>query len=178
LRGSFWERTRGSTTISFWPSVRSGQTQWFAWHQDLGYWPAATPDTSTVTCSLALDHATPDNGCLRVVPGSHLEPTLRAQRPAGWSTAPELREEAHTLSVDLKPSDRVVALPVYRGDITLHDERIVHGSSGNHSEGWRRTYVIAFRNQRTAEYERSIGFTHSHKDTINWKTHLEALRTD
>jgi len=24
-------------------------------------------------------------------------------------------------------------------------------------------------------YERDIGFTHSHNDSINWKTHLEAL---
>jgi ectoine hydroxylase-related dioxygenase (phytanoyl-CoA dioxygenase family) len=147
----------------------------FAWHQDLGYWPSGTPDTRTVTCSLALDDATTENGCLEVVPGSHLEAKLRPHRPAAWSTRPELRDEAHILSVELFPEDRIVALPVPRGSITVHNERIVHGSRGNSSDGWRRTYVVAHRSRATVAYERSIGFTHSHNDRINWKTNLEAL---
>jgi phytanoyl-CoA hydroxylase len=147
----------------------------FAWHQDLGYWPTGTPDTRTVTCSLALDDATLENGCLQVVPGSHREAALRPHRPSTWSSSPELRDEAHTLTVELRPADTVVPLPVRRGSITVHNERIVHGSLGNRTDGWRRTYVVAFRSQQTVEYERSIGFTHSHNDAINWKTHLEAL---
>lgn len=147
----------------------------FAWHQDLGYWPSGTPDTRTVTCSLALDDATPENGCLRVVPGSHLENDLRPHRPSAWSTSPELRAEAHTLTVELRRTDEVVALPLARGSITVHNERIVHGSAGNQTNGWRRTYVIAHRSRRTVAHERSIGFTHSHNDIINWQTHLEAL---
>jgi ectoine hydroxylase-related dioxygenase (phytanoyl-CoA dioxygenase family) len=147
----------------------------FAWHQDLGYWPTGTPDTRTVTCSLALDDATPQNGCLQVVPGSHREAELRPHRPSAWSSSPELREEAHTLTVELRPADHIVSLPVRRGSITVHNERIVHGSPGNGTDGWRRTYVVAFRSRRTVAYERSIGFTHSHNDVINWKTHLEAL---
>jgi hypothetical protein len=147
----------------------------FSWHQDLGYWPAGTPDTRTVTCSLALDDATTENGCLQVVPGSHLEARLRPHRPAAWTTSPELRAEAHTLTVELTPADRLVSLPVPRGGITVHNERIVHGSAGNHTDGWRRTYVLAHRSRQTVAYERSIGFTHSHNDTINWKTELEAL---
>lgn len=147
----------------------------FAWHQDLGYWPTGTPDTRTVTCSLALDDATPDNGCLQVVPGSHREPSLRPHRPSAWSTSPGLREEAHTLTVQLTPADEIVSLPVKRGSITVHSERIVHGSAGNSTDGWRRTYVLAHRSQSTVAYERRIGFTHSHNDAISWTTHLEAL---
>ncbi len=147
----------------------------FAWHQDLGYWPTGTPDTLTVTCSLALDDATPENGCLQVVPGSHREAQLRPHRPSAWSTAPELREEAHTLTVELTEADHVVSLPVKRGSITVHNECIVHGSPGNATDGWRRTYVIAHRSRRTVAYERSIGFTHSHNDAISWTTHLQAL---
>jgi len=150
----------------------------FAWHQDLGYWPTDTPDTRTVTCSLALDDATLENGCLQVVPGTHREPELRPHRPSAWSSSPELREEAHTLTVELRPSDSPVPLPVRRGGITVHNERIVHGSPGNTTDGWRRTYVVAFRSLRTVEYERRIGFTHSHNDLVNWKTHLEALEAE
>lgn len=147
----------------------------FAWHQDLGYWPSGTPDTRTVTCSLALDDADLENGCLQVVPGSHLEPQLRPHRPSAWATSPELREEAHTLTVELGARDRVVSLPVRRGSISVHNERIVHGSPGNRSDRWRRTYVLAHRSRKTVAYERKIGFTHSHNDRINWQTHLEAL---
>ena len=100
---------------------------------------------------------------------------LRPHRPSAWSSSPELREEAHTLTAELRSTDQVVSLPVHRGGITVHNERIVHGSPGNHSECWRRTYVIAHRSRRTVEYERSIGFTHSHNDSIHWKTNLEAL---
>jgi len=149
----------------------------FAWHQDLGYWPTGTPDTRTVTCSLALDDATLENGCLQVVPGSHREAELRPHRPSTWSSSPELREEAHTLTVELGPADAIVPLPVRRGSITVHNERIVHGSPGNGTDGWRRTYVVAFRSQQTVAYERGIGFTHSHNDAIHWKTHLQALES-
>lgn len=34
----------------------------FSWHQDLAYWPQDTPDTKTVTVSLALNDANVENG--------------------------------------------------------------------------------------------------------------------
>ncbi|TWT75978.1 Phytanoyl-CoA dioxygenase (PhyH) [Posidoniimonas polymericola] len=149
----------------------------FAWHQDLGYWPS-TPqfDTLTATCSLALDDAKDDNGCLQVVPGSHKEPRLRPHRPMiKASTVGNEREESHTLAVQLEDSDERVSLPVKRGSVSVHNERILHGSPGNGSERWRRTYIIAYRHKDLVDYERSVGFTHSHNDKISWTTHLEAL---
>lgn len=149
----------------------------FAWHQDLGYWPTGTPDTVTTTCSLALDDADEENGCLQVVPGSHLEPALRPHRPMiSASGAAGDREESHTLTAELLPEDQVVLLPVKRGSVSVHNERIVHGSGGNRSDRWRRTYIVAHRSQQTVEHERSIGFTHSHNDKIQWETHLESLQ--
>lgn len=106
----------------------------FTWHQDLGYWPTGTPEPLTATCSLALDDADRENGCLRVVPGSQKK-GLRPHRPLG-----ESREESHILSVELTDDDPVVELPLRRGDITVHDEMIIHGSGGNSSpDRWRRT---------------------------------------
>lgn len=40
-----------------------------ALHQDSAYWPMEPP--ALVTASIALDDATPDNGCIKVIPGSH-----------------------------------------------------------------------------------------------------------
>ncbi|BFM04908.1 phytanoyl-CoA dioxygenase family protein [Halioxenophilus aromaticivorans] len=143
----------------------------FTMHQDLGYWPTGSPSTLTATCSLALDNANSENGCLKVVPGSH-KGGLRPHQPLHGDN----REESHILSVEIKDGDEVVELPLNRGDITVHDEFIVHGSGGNRSaDSWRRTYIVAFRQKDCVEFERSIGFTHSHNDQVSWQTHLGAL---
>ncbi len=134
----------------------------FAMHQDLGYWPK-TKNTWTATFSLALSDSDVENGCLQVVPGTNREPQLRAHRPAG-----DNRDESHTLVIESKPTDQIVYLPVRRGSVTIHDERIVHGSAGNLSNQWRKTYVMAFRDEETVRQERAMGFTHSHNDEVNW----------
>ena len=156
---------------------RKGGAQ-FAWHQDLGYWPA-TPgmNTLTATCSLALDDADDDNGCLQVVPGSHLEEQLRPHRPVFKPSVNGERDGGHTLAAQLAPNDKVVSLPVKRGSISVHNERILHGSPGNGSDRWRRTYIVAFRPRAIVEYERGVGFTHSHNDKVQWQTLLEALES-
>lgn len=131
----------------------------FAWHQDLAYW-IATPDTRTATAWLAIDDATVENGCMSFVPGSHREPELRPHRPLH-----EDRSKSHTLVTDVDESrDEIVSVPIRRGDVTIHSERVIHGSRGNHSDGWRRAYVVAFRARTAVEEERRRGFTHSHND--------------
>lgn len=146
----------------------------FSWHQDLGYWPTNTPDTFTATCSLALDDADAENGCLRVVPGSN-QAALRPHRPMFGQG----KDEFHILSITLGENEPVCELPLQRGDITVHDEMIIHGSGGNQSpDRWRRTYIVAFRQAATVAAERSVGFTHSHNDEIKWQTHLGALGLD
>jgi hypothetical protein len=60
------------------------------------------------------------------------------------------------------------ALQVARGDVTVHDEWVVHGSGGNYTEGTRRTYVLAYRNADAVARERALGFDHSHNTNFNW----------
>lgn len=134
----------------------------FAMHQDLGYWPK-TANTWTATFSLALSDSDIENGCLQVVPGTNREPELRSHKPKGDS-----RDDSHTLVIESHATDEVVYLPVKRGSVTVHDERIVHGSAGNLSQEWRKTYVMAFRDAETVRIERAMGFTHSHNDRVNW----------
>lgn len=142
----------------------------FAMHQDLGYWPK-TKNTWTATFSLALNDATIENGCLQVVPGSNKEPELRPHRPKDYGHQKDggvNRDDSHTLVIEMKPEDQIIHLPVKRGSVTIHDERIVHGSGGNYTNDWRKTYVMAFRDANTIAEERAMGFTHSHNDTVNW----------
>jgi len=150
----------------------------FAMHQDMGYWPVGTPDTRTATCSLAITDSLRANGCIRFIPGSHRAATLVPHRPARHAAAStgdvnSEREKSHTLEIDLPADAEIVDQEVRRGSITVHDEWVVHGSGGNASQQWRKTYVLAFRSQATVAFERSIGFTHSHNDTVNWKTLLD-----
>ena len=144
----------------------------FSMHQDLGYWPK-TKNTWTATFSLALSDADVVNGCLHVIPGSNNEKNLREHKPKSYSESEkksnEKRDDSHTLVIESNPDDKLVYLPVKRGDITIHDERIVHGSGGNNSDKWRKTYIIAFRDSETIKKERSIGFTHSHNDKVDWE---------
>ena len=142
----------------------------FAWHQDMGYWPVGTPDTKTATCSLAMTDSTLENGCLRFVPGSHKSQRILKHRPAGNTNT---RDEAHTMILDISDQAEVAYQPVKRGSITVHDEWIIHGSDGNQSDTWRKTYIVAYRSEATVKHERKIGFTHSHNDTVNWQTVLD-----
>ena len=89
-------------------------------------WPD-TPDTRTATFSLALDATTRANGCLRFVDGSHLEPSIRPHRPIA-----EDREKAHAIMCQVNertpdnPDGELVSyVEVGRGDVTVHNERVV-----------------------------------------------------
>ena len=131
----------------------------FHWHQDLAYW-IETPDPRTATIWMAMDDSTLENGCMRFVPGSNLDESLRPHHPLHGD-----REQSHTLICEVdEEREEVRPVPIRRGDVTVHDERVVHGSGGNNSAGWRRAYVVAFRSAETVSEERRRGFTHSHND--------------
>ena len=55
------------------------------WHQDGEYWPIRPLATCTVW--IALDPATPENGCLEVIPGSHKKQTLCNTIPTNARTS-------------------------------------------------------------------------------------------
>jgi ectoine hydroxylase-related dioxygenase (phytanoyl-CoA dioxygenase family) len=133
----------------------------FAWHQDMAYWPA-TDDRRTATFWLAIDDSTIENGCMRFVPGTTHEESLRPHAPVYGG-----RGESHALGTELRPDDEVVVQPIARGDCTVHNERVMHGSGGNETDGYRRAYVVAYRAEATVEIERELGFTHSHNDRVD-----------
>ena len=123
------------------------------------YWPsrALTPDTRTVTFSLAVDATTVPNGALKFWPCSGAAKKLHPHKPVAGS-----REDAHAIAVEVdeaKCVPPIETLCVKRGDVTIHDEWVVHGSGGNTTNGTRRTYVFAMRTADTVRRERAAGFT-------------------
>lgn len=142
----------------------------FHWHQDQAYW-IDTDDRRTATCWLAVDDSTVENGCMQFLPGSHMEP-VRAHRPLHGD-----RSASHTLVTDLRPDDVMKPVEIRRGDITVHNEGVLHGSGGNFSaNSYRRAYIVALRSEATVAEERRRGFTHSHNDSDDVLGSVDGLR--
>ncbi len=108
------------------------------WHQDGEYWPIEPLATCTVW--IALDASTPENGCLRVIPGSH-----RSQRLArhNRSDAPNI---ALNLELDAAEFDESAAVDIILqpGEISLHDVYLYHGSEPNLSPNPRRGMTLRY----------------------------------
>ena len=166
-KGSFlsaWLPLTAGQILAKRPGLEDGT---FAWHQDMAYWPPFTASQETATCWLALDDSTVENGCMRFLPGSHEEAELRPHRPV----ASQGRDESHALFTHVDEASEALGVhyvEIARGDITVHNERIVHGSGPNKSSRWRRAYVVAYRRSDCIAEERSLGFTHSHNDVNSW----------
>jgi phytanoyl-CoA hydroxylase len=144
----------------------------FNWHQDQAYW-IDSDDRRTATCWLAVDDSTIENGCMQFLTGSHLEP-VRPHRPLH-----EDRTKSHTLLTDLRPGEVMTKLPIKRGDITVHNEGVLHGSGGNNStDSYRRAYIVALRSSDAVVKERSLGFTHSHNDQVDVLKQVKGLNAD
>lgn len=108
-----------------------------AWHQDYSYWTRTEP-LQHLTCWIALDDSTVDNGCLQYIPGSHRWPLLPMPRIAGKLDAiqdvlsPEQWEQfQHPVSIELP-----------RGYASFHHALLLHGSKENRTERPRRAAVV------------------------------------
>ncbi|MEM8746883.1 MAG: phytanoyl-CoA dioxygenase family protein [Actinomycetota bacterium] len=95
------------------------------WHQDGGYWPLEP--MAVLSCWLAIDESTPQNGCLRVIPGSHRD-GIHPRR---------LRSDVDSVfgdesSIDID-EDAAVDVQLTPGDVEIHHPALVHGSAPNRS---------------------------------------------
>jgi len=120
------------------------------WHQDAEYWPIRPSATCSVW--IALDDATPDNGCLRVIPGSHMTRRLHDHHYV------DSRDVTLRLEVDdgaLEGADaRDVSLCA--GQISLHDVHLIHGSNANRS-GRRRAGFVLRLMPATSLFDHALG---------------------
>ena len=108
------------------------------WHQDGEYWPIRP--LATCTAWIAVDASTVENGCLRVIRGSHRERALLAHhRNDGPGLA--LNQELDTAVLD---EANAVDLVLEAGQISLHDIFLVHGSEPNRSPHPRRGLTLRY----------------------------------
>ncbi|MGI9603844.1 MAG: phytanoyl-CoA dioxygenase family protein, partial [Acidimicrobiales bacterium] len=107
------------------------------WHQDAWYFRMEPP--VQVGAWLAVTAATPDNGPLSVVPGSHLEDVHESVE---WDE----REDAGSFYVEIQGADTDAETVVLMepGDLLLFHSRLRHRSTDNNSEGSRAAMVYHF----------------------------------
>lgn len=111
---------------NFYISTKPPGSAALPWHSDLFY-PYEEKAPAELFAIQYLQDTTPYNGCLRVVPGSHLWPHEQRQIPMNHG------EERFG----------EVAVPVKTGDLFIGDRRLLHATYANHSRTWRTCVTIA-----------------------------------
>jgi len=110
-----------------------------SWHQDGFYLNLSEP--SLVSAWIALSDSTRENGCMRVVRGSHRSGRVQHRNsaiseknllPSGLEVAREV-EEHNATNVVLRS-----------GEMSLHHVNLVHGSNPNYSPGPRLGFAVRY----------------------------------
>jgi len=100
------------------------------WHQDMAYFDYPT-GTTIVGAWIALDEATPENGCMMVIPGSHHEGPM-----PHWT-----RRDWQICDTDVRVGE-IVAVPLPPGGCLLFHCLLHHGSPPTRSD--RRRWALQF----------------------------------
>lgn len=101
-------------------------------HQDSPYWPVEP--MSLWSCWVPFDDATLDNGCLTVVPGSHLAGGL-----------PHVSaDHDYVIPTEHYPAADLVSVPMERGTGIFFHSLLVHGSAANRSGSPRRAVTMSY----------------------------------
>lgn len=107
------------------------------WHQDGEYWPL-DPQVN-ITAWLAIDPATKENSCVRVIPGSH-----KHALPHIIFDEEERKHNALRYQVDLSHVDesKAIDIELKPGEFFLFNEKTLHYSPPNHSDKHRLGLAI------------------------------------
>ncbi|WP_309095406.1 phytanoyl-CoA dioxygenase family protein [Streptomyces sp.] len=100
------------------------------WHQDGAYWTLSPMEALTVW--LAVDESTTENGCLRMIPGSHElplhKPRVRTDQPNMLFSSSD-----ETLVQEWVDKRGVVDIELQPGDVSIHHPHLLHYSEANTS---------------------------------------------
>ncbi len=123
------------------------------WHQDGAYWTLSPMEALTVW--LAVDESTTRNGCLRMIPGSHVlplhKPTARTDEPnmlfsvCDEDLVREWAQERGVVDIELQP-----------GDVSIHHPNLLHCSEANTSPQRRCGLDIGYISTSTRIHSEGI----------------------
>ena len=112
------------------------------WHQDAAFFPIEPMDTFTLW--LAVDDSDVENGCMRVLPGTHRKQAVLLHRVD--------LDSGTTLPMSLENLDLTYARDVHlrAGEYSVHDPWILHGSNPNRSSRRRCGITLKYISTRAA----------------------------
>lgn len=110
-----------------------GDGQRVQWHQDGSYWPLDPMEL--VSLWLAVDDSVRENGCMRVIPGTHKRELtkLEIHNIFTQGMADSLVDESRAVDIELRA-----------GDVSIHHPNVIHGSNANTSTRRRCGIVIRY----------------------------------
>ncbi len=120
------------------------------WHQDYGYWynnGCLFPDMAS--CTIAIDHATKENGCLQVIRGSHLMGRVEHGTVGGQTGADMERVKAALDRMEL------VHIEAEPGTACFFHGNLLHRSDQNRSENPRWSLICCYNTARNDPYKDS-----------------------
>ena len=113
------------------------------WHQDWWGWqhPISREDcVAQVALFLYMTDTTRENGCLRLIPGSHRRP--HALHDLVDAHDPMLAEVRNPEDAAFASHPDEVDVPVTAGDVVVVDARLIHGAHPNRSDSERTNITL------------------------------------
>ena len=111
--------------------ARVGRTHW---HQDSGVGLPEADETQMVTCWVAITEATPENGCLQVLPMSHREGVALHCTTTDQVGIPE----------KLIEQQKAVPIPLQPGGVLFFHPMCKHASLDNRSDAFRWSFDLRY----------------------------------
>jgi len=122
------------------------------WHQDYGYWYGdSCLYPRLISCMIALDPCTKQNGCLKVIVGSHLLGRFDHNKVKNQNGADPARVE-----------EAMKRLPVHyceapAGSVLFFHCNTFHSSEANNSDIPRRAYICCYNALSNVPYDETKG---------------------
>ena len=104
------------------------------WHQDGSYWPLEP--MKVISLWLAVDDSTTSNGCMQVIPRSHLK-QLRIDGLSSIDFENNVMESEDKIKLSPEEKEMITNIELTAGSISIHHPMLIHGSLANNS-GKRR----------------------------------------
>jgi len=122
----------------------AGSKSFVSWHQDNTYWGLSS--RKVVTAWFAISEASPEAGCMKVMPGTHEGTTLVHEDT--YDTDNMLTRGQSIPGID---ETRAVSMPLRAGEMSLHNYCLAHGSGPNHSADRRIGVSMHFMPPQTEQ---------------------------
>jgi ectoine hydroxylase-related dioxygenase (phytanoyl-CoA dioxygenase family) len=123
------------------------------WHEDSAYWKGRLSRyDKIITVWLAIDRSNKENGCMRVIPGTHAN---------GFSDYEDVDASENIFPTQIKTIDesKAVYFELEPGESSLHDSRMIHGATPNPSPYRRCGYTMRYFSTEAKVYpDKNEGF--------------------